>query len=222
MNPNKIRILIADDHELYLDGLHALLKDHPLYEIIGQACNGEELVSKAVSLKPQLVLTDLKMPLLSGAAAIHQMLQVNPQLACMVLTSYENDLSIIEALEAGARGYMTKNIPKKDLFAALDQVIRGYPYYCYTTSTKMVRLIGRSRFNPYNTLQRTAFSETENKIIHLVCEEKDNKEIADLLFMSIRTVENNRSRILKKMNVKTTAGVAIYAIKNGMYFLEDS
>mgnify|MGYP001574850895 CR=1 FL=1 len=185
------------------------------------AQNGEELVYKASQLHPHIVLTDLRMPLLDGTSAIKTILMTHPDIKCVVLTGYENELSIIDALETGAIGYITKNMPKKDFFTALDQVSNGYPYYCPTTSSKMIRLIGHSSFNPYSDFKKGNFSQTERKIIQLICEEKDNRQIASLLFMSVRTIENNRSRILKKINVITTAGIAIFAIKHGLYLLQD-
>jgi DNA-binding NarL/FixJ family response regulator len=220
-NKHTIKVLIADDHEIYLDGLRKHLAGNEMYQVVGEAANGEELVRKAAQLNPQVILTDIRMPRLDGPSAIKQILRSNPEVKCIVLTGYENELSIIDALEAGAKGYLTKNMPKKDLFAALDQVCRGYPYYCVTTSAKMVRLIGRSNFNPYKDFKKIQFSETEKKIILLMCEEKDNREIASLLFLSVRTVENNRSRIFKKINARTTAGIAIYAIKHGIYLVKE-
>lgn len=217
----KISILVADDHEFYLDGLKGFFTDNELYEIVGEASNGEELVKNVVIHEPHIVLTDLRMPLLDGARAIREITRVSPQTKCIVLTNYDNDLSIVEALEAGAKGYITKNMPRKDLFTALDQICRGYPYYCLTTNTRMIRLLSRSQFNPYLKGLRPTFTETEKKIIQLICQEKNNKEIAEKLYLSIRTVENNRSRIYQKMQVKTTAGVAIYAIKHGFVMLDD-
>lgn len=213
---NSINILIADDHELYIDGLKGFFDNNDIYRIMGEAYNGEQLVRLAKELKPHIILTDLRMPLLNGAKAIKEIVQVLPEVKCVVLTNYENDLSIIEALEAGAKGYITKNMPKKELFTALDQVSRGYPYFCMTTNAKMVRLLGKSRFNPYFTQQQAEFNDQERKIIHRICKEKTNREIAEELFLSIRTVENNRARIYKKMEVKTSAGVAVYAIKHAM------
>src|SRR5436190_1217058 len=124
-NEHSIKVLIADDHELYLDGLKGFFSGNDQYRVVGQAFNGEQLITLAARLNPHIVLTDLRMPLMKGAAAIRSLLKVNPSIKCIVLTSYENDISIIEALEAGAKGYITKNMPKKDLFAALDQVCRG-------------------------------------------------------------------------------------------------
>lgn len=219
-NKHKIKILIADDHELYLDGLKGFFTGNEAYQIVGEASNGEELVNRSAQLQPQIVLTDLRMPIMDGATAIKHLLKINHTIKCIVLTSYDNEHSIVEALEAGAIGYITKNMAKKELFEALHQVSRGHPYFCQSTSAKMVRLIARSHFNPYIKDRQILFSDSEKQIIRMICEEKNSHEISELLFLSIRTVENNRFRILKKMNVKTAAGVAIYAIKHGLFFVD--
>ncbi|MBV9988263.1 MAG: response regulator transcription factor [Chitinophagaceae bacterium] len=216
-----IKILVADDHEIYRDGLLQHFSGHSRYSIVGTCINGIELVQKATLLEPHVVLTDLKMPLLDGPSAIRSIARTHPAIRCIVLTSYENDLLIVEALEAGAKGYLNKNMPKQELFYAIEQVCRGYPYYCLSTSSKMVRLIGRSQFNPYTDFPKAEFSVTERRIIQLICEEKNNREIASLLFLSIRTVENHRHRILNKMHAKTPAGVAIYAIKHSLFLLNE-
>lgn len=218
---SQIRILIADDHELYLEGIKGFFRNNEVYHICGEASNGEELVRKAKLLDPHVILTDLRMPLLEGSLAIEKIIQWKPSVKCVVLTNYENDVSIIEALEAGAIGYITKNMPKSELFTALEQVCKGYPYYCRTTNTKMIRLLGRSHFNPYKYNQSIIFSDLELKIIHMICLEKTNEEIAKILFLSRRTIENNRASIYKKMQVRTSAGVAIYALKQGLFSFDE-
>jgi DNA-binding NarL/FixJ family response regulator len=216
----KIKVLVADDHDLYLDGLRGFFAGNEVYEIVEEASNGEELVAKAARFKPHIVLTDLNMPLMSGTQAIRTLLKENPKQACLVLTNYENDFSIIEALEAGARGYITKNMAKRELFTALDSICAGQNYYCRNTSGKLARLLGKSNFNLQMPLKKRMFSDTERRIIQLICEEKESREIAELLFMSVRTVDNNRARILRKMNVRSSTGIVVYAIKNGMYLLD--
>ena len=217
---NQIRILIADDHDLYREGIKGFFKDNELYRIIGEASNGEELVRKAKTLDPHIILTDLRMPLLEGSLAIERITKWSPAIKCIVLTNYENDVSIIEALEAGAMGYITKNMPKAELFTALDQICQGYPYYCRTTNTRMIRLLNRSSFNPYKKELSVGFSDLELKIIQFICTEKTNLEIATTLFLSRRTVENYRAQIYKKMEVKTSAGVAIYALKHDLFSID--
>lgn len=221
MNRTRIRIIVADDHDLYLDGLKSLIQTQDIYEVVAEASNGIDLVKTARLHQPQIILTDLRMPLLSGARAISEISKILPDCKCLVLTNYENDLSIIEALEAGARGYITKNMPRLELFTALDHISRGYPYFCQATSAKMVRLIGKSRYNPFQGKRTANFSDQDKKIIRLICLEKSNQEIGQTLFLSTRTIENIRARIYKKMAVKTSAGVVIYAIKHELFSLDD-
>ncbi|HVZ25539.1 MAG TPA: response regulator transcription factor [Sediminibacterium sp.] len=216
-----IKIVIADDHDLYLDGLKGLFKDNKTYRIIGEARNGIELIQLAITLKPQLILTDLRMPMMHGASAIHTICKKMPDINCIVLTSYENDAAIIEALEAGAKGYITKNMPKTELFQALDQICAGYPYFCQTTNAKMIKLISQSNFNPFKKKKQPTLSQMETKVACLICHEKSNREISDLLFTSIRTIENIRARIYRKMNVKSSVGVAVYAFRNGIIQAEE-
>lgn len=218
---HRITILIADDHELYVDGIKGFFKDHPIYTIVGEAFNGEDLVRKAELLLPHIVLTDLKMPIMNGSQAIIKILSNHPQIHCIVLTNYENDISIVRALEAGAKGYLTKNMPKHELFNALEQVCKGYPYYCKTTNTKLIRLISHSSYNPYKEVKIPVFTAIEMKIIEMICQEKSNHEMAISLCKGRRTIENIRARIYDKMEIKSAAGLAIYAIKQGLYTYDE-
>lgn len=221
MNKTPIRILLADDHELYLDGLKGLFQTQPIYQVVAEAHNGVELVALAELYQPQIVLTDLRMPMLSGAQAINKITLARPTCKCLVLTNYENDISVIEALEAGASGYITKNMPKQELFTALAQISRGYPYFCQATNAKMVRLISKSSYNPFSNKKPAWFTDHERTLIYLICLQKSNQEIAQALSLSTRTIENSRARIYKKMNVKTSAGVVIYAFKHNMVSMSD-
>lgn len=221
MNKTPIRILLADDHELYLDGLKGFFQTQSVYQVVAAAHNGAELVALAELHQPQIVLTDLRMPTLSGAEAIHQITLASPTCKCLVLTNYENNSSVIEALEAGASGYITKDMPKQELFTALDQVSRGYPYFCHSTNTKMVRLLSRSNYNPFSNKKPARFSDHERTLIYLICHQNSNQEIAQSLSLSTRTIENSRSRIFNKMRVRTPAGVVVYALKHNMISLDD-
>lgn len=217
---NRLRILLADDHELYLDGLKSLFQNQQRYKIIGTARNGKELIQLTETLHPQILLTDLRMPIVDGTSAIRRLKQKIPALKCLVLSGYDNEDYLLDALEAGALGYINKQMPKEQLFEALDQVSRGKPFFCNTTTAKMIRLIAKSPFNPYAKEGSVKFTPTEINIILLLCKELSTQEIADRLFLGIRTVENNRSRIMKKMEVRSTVGIAIYAIKHGMFGVE--
>lgn len=217
----QITVLIADDHDIYRDGLFMLLTKDPMLTVVGDASNGKQLLHLYKEHQPDIVLTDLRMPELDGISAIKAIVQLNPVAKIIALSTFDSDTMVTDALEAGAMGYIVKNAERGEITEAIRMVAAGNPYYCKTTSNRLVRLIARSDFNPYHHTSPKIFSEKEREIIKLICQEKTSKEIGDTLFMSPRTVEGHRTRILEKMNVKTTAGIAIYALKNGFFYLED-
>jgi len=216
-----ITVLIADDHDIYRDGLFMLLSKDPLIRVVGDAANGKQLLRLYKEFQPDIVLTDLRMPELDGISAIREMATLKKDAKIIALSTFDSDTMVTDALEAGAMGYIVKNAGRGEITEAIRMVYAGNPYYCKTTSSRLIRLIARSDFNPYNLNSPKLFTEKEKEIIKLICEEKTSKEIGDALFMSPRTVEGHRTKILEKMNVKTTAGIAIYALKNGLYHLGD-
>ena len=132
---------------------------------------------------------------------------------------FDQDNLIVDMLEAGAKGYLLKNAHKTEILEAIHSVYNDEPYYCRSTTTRLARMIGQSRFNPGTGLQTAVFSDKEKEIIRLICEEKTTKEIGSLLFMSSRTVEGYRIKILEKMHVHSVAGIVIYAVKHQLYKL---
>jgi DNA-binding NarL/FixJ family response regulator len=217
MKDKIIRVVIADDHDIYRDGLKMLLSRDKELEIVAEAASGKQLVSLAAEFKPDVILTDLRMPNMDGIEAIRAIRQTDKVVRCIALSTFDSEQLIIDALEAGATGYVIKNAQKGEIIEAVKTVVLDVPYYCRSTSSRLVRLISKSNFNPYGSDRPEHFSDKEKQIIRLICEDKASQEIADILCLSRRTVEGYRTRILEKMNVKTPAGVAIYAIKNGIY-----
>lgn len=221
MSENKpIRVLIADDHDVYRDGLQLLLSKDPSITVVDEAANGKELLDKIFQHKPDIVLSDLRMPVMDGVQAISRIVQVFPTVRSIALSTFDSEHLIVEALEAGALGYIIKNAQKGEIIDAVKTVFEGNPYYCRSTSVRLVKMISTSNFNPYKIREQDLFNEKDKEVIKLICEEKSNKEIAESLFLSTRTVEGIRAKIMEKMMVKTAAGIAIYAIKNGLYTLE--
>ena len=216
-----ISLIIADDHEIYRDGLVSAFDNQPDYQLVAVCTNGEHLVRATALNHPDVVLTDLKMPVMSGVEAITSIHEKYPVVRILALSNFDNEYMIVEALEAGAMGYITKSMPKKDLYEAIESVYNNIPYYCKSTTNKLTRMIANSYFNPYSKLKKGLFSEVEKQIIRLICEDKSCQEIGAILFMSTRTVENHRSKIFNKMQVKTTAGVAIFAVKHALYFMNE-
>jgi DNA-binding NarL/FixJ family response regulator len=217
-----ISIVIADDHEIYRDGLTGLFKDDPRYRILAECRDGDQLLRAVQLHKPEVVITDLHMPRVNGVEAIRIINRDHPLVRVLVLTIMDHEFMIVDALEAGAKGYLVKDAPKQELFEAIDAVYRNVPYYCRHTTAKLVRLISNSYYNPYEKDKKMLFSETEKKIIQLMCEDKSVKEMSQLLFIAERTIEKHRATVFNKMNVKTVAGVAIYAVKHKLYFIDQA
>jgi|ERR1700744_2963652 DNA-binding NarL/FixJ family response regulator len=211
---NTIRLVIADDHEIFRDGLALMLSKQDTVVLAGQAGDGEELLRLVAELQPDIVLTDIKMPRLDGIAAARILLQRHPGLKIIALSMYEEDDLIVEMLEAGAKGYLLKNADKKEIMEAILTVHEGNIFYCKHTTAHLASLIVKSKFDSHKKGADTLFTEREREIIRLICRQHTAQEIGELLYLSKRTVEGYRTRILEKMEVKNTAGVVIFALKH--------
>lgn len=209
-----ITIITADDHEIYRDGLQLLSSNLKGIRLIGMAENGKELISLVKELKPDVVLTDIKMPVMDGVDATRYIVTNFPDVGVIGLTMFEEEQQIIDMLEAGAMGYLVKNASKEEVQEAILRVYHKQHYYCCQTTTKITHLIAKSRFNPYHRSAKINFSEKELEVIRLISNGLTNKEIAREIGLSFRTVEGYRTRIQEKMDVHNTAGIIIYAIKN--------
>ena len=215
---HKIQLAIADDHEVYRDGLKALLESSKEFEIVAEASTGKQLVALCEEKVPDVVLTDIMMPVMDGVKATLFLAEHLPSVRVIALSMFNQDHLILDMLSAGASGYLIKNAHKNEIIEAIYSVYKNKPYYCSSTSCKLARLIGNSKFGP-KAKQKIFFSEKEMEIIKLICEEKTSKEIGDKLNMSARTAEEYRYRIREKMEVKGTAGIVLYAIKNDLFRL---
>jgi len=216
-----IRLVIADDHEIFLDGLALMLNKQENMTVVGQAFNGRELVQLVAEKKPDIVLTDIKMPYLDGIGACRLMLQQDPQLKIIALSMFEEEDLIVEMLEAGAKGYLLKNADKWEILDAILTVNEGNIFYCKHTSARLASLIVKSKFDPQKKKSGDLFTERERQIIRLICQQHTAQEIGEQLFLSKRTVEGYRTRILEKMDVKNTAGVVVFALKHNLIAEED-
>jgi DNA-binding NarL/FixJ family response regulator len=209
-----IRLVIADDHEIFRDGLALMLSKQETVVLAGQAGDGEELLRLVGETQPDIVLTDIKMPRLGGIAAAKILLQRYPNLKIIALSMYEEEDLIVEMLEAGAKGYLLKNADKKEILEAILTVYEGNIFYCKHTTARLATLTVKSKFDFHKKYQEPLFTEREKEIIRLICRQHTAQEIGVLLYLSKRTVEGYRTRILEKMEVKNTAGVVIFALKH--------
>lgn len=215
MKPD-IKLLIADDHEIFRDGIALMLSKQSDIKLIGQAEDGLELIQLEKELNPDVIITDIKMPRMDGIDATKQLVKGNPEVKIIALSMFDEENLIIDMLEAGAKGYLLKNADKHEIIDAIFSVFEGNTYYCRSTSGKLASLIVKSRFNPYKKAEQISLSDRETEIIKLICLQNTTQEIGDKLFLSKRTVEGYRTKILEKIGAKNIAGIVMYALKSGL------
>lgn len=215
-----IRILLADDHEIFRDGFKVMLRKQTEIQLIGEASNGKELIEVTTEMQPDVVITDIKMPVMDGIEATKNISKAFPEIGIIAFSMFDEESLVVDMLEAGAKGYLLKNAPKEEIIEAIKMVNNHHSYYCSATSAKLAKLIARSSFDPYKKHKPIEFSEKEIVVMCMICEEKTNKEIADKLNLSTRTIEGYRDRIQEKINAKNSAGIVVYAIKHRIYKID--
>ena len=216
MENEKIRLVIADDHEIFRDGLKLLLRKIKDIEIVAEAKDGMELLVLAKKYQPHVILTDIKMPHLDGVAATKQIMDTLPGISIIALSMFDEESLILDMMEVGAKGYLLKNADKKEIIEAIRTVYSGEEYYCKTAHLRLAKLVLNLKVKKEEGV-RPSFSDKELELIHLACQDKSNKEMGEILCCSHRTIEGYKSKIMEKMQVKSTAGIVIYAVKNGLY-----
>ena len=213
----EINVIMADDHEIFRDGFRLMLSKSPFIKLLAEAENGRELVKLTEALKPDVVITDIKMPVIDGIEAARIIREKFPHIGIIGLSMFDEEDLILEMLDAGALGYLIKNADKDEVADAIKTVYKGEHYYCRTTSHKLAHMIARSKSHNMGKREKVEFTDKEIEVIQLICKELTNKEIADQLFLSVRTVEGYRQRILERMLVKNTVGLVVYAINHGLF-----
>jgi DNA-binding NarL/FixJ family response regulator len=212
-----IKVIIADDHEIFRDGLRIMLQKQPDIHLVAEASDGRELIDQVEQWQPDIVISDVKMPRMDGVTAARYLARHYPQVGIIALTMFDEEDLIIDMLEAGAKGYLLKNADKHEIVEAVKSVYGQEPYYCRHTSNKLAQMVAKSKFNPYKQKEKPEFNEREKEIIIDICHGLTSKQIADKIFLSVRTVEGLRMKIMEKMEVKNTAGIIIYAIKHNLF-----
>ncbi|MBL7710757.1 MAG: response regulator transcription factor [Chitinophagaceae bacterium] len=212
----RIKIAIADDHEIFREGFKLLLRDQNEVQLVGEAEHGRELLKVLEEAKPDVVIVDIKMPVLDGVDACKAIRKKFPDVQVIALSMFNEDSLIVDMLEAGAKGYLLKNTNKQELLTAVRAVYEGNTYYCSATSEKLTRMIADSKFNPYRNQPIVRFTPRELDIIKLMCQQYTSKEIASKLTLSIRTVESHREKLQEKTGAKNAIGIVIYAIKHDL------
>src|SRR5580692_987617 len=212
----KIRILLADDHKLMRSGLRLLVEQQPDLTVVGEANDGREAVSLAKSLKPDVVVMDIGMPNLNGIEAALQITQANPQISAVMLSMHSDESYVLRALKAGAKGYLLKDSAESDLIKAVHAVADGKSFFSPAVSKVLlddyVRKLKRSGAeDAYDLL-----TPREREILQLIAEGKSNKDVANLLNLSVYTVESHRSNLMEKLNLKGVPELILYAVRKGI------
>lgn len=216
VNSNTISVVIADDHLFFREGLVNVIMSNKRLEILGIAGNGKELIELVEEKKPALAIVDIGMPVINGIEAAKAIAAMQHKTAVIALTMHTEETVVYRMLEAGAKGYLEKNISEEELFIAIESVIDHDQFYFPESSTiSMFRLMKKFSFKPYPKPAIT-FSERELEVISLVCQDFSSKEIASSLSLSNRTIESHRVNIMQKMNVKSVAGMVAYAYTQGL------
>lgn len=216
-----IKVMIADDHAIFRDGFKLLLKDQRDALLVGEAASGRELIQRVEELHPNIVITDIKMPGTDGIELCRQLRTHYPAVDVIALSMFSDDHLIADMLEAGAKGYLLKNTNRSELLQAIRTVYDGGTYYSPATSEKLASLIGKNKFQIPKKQLEVRFSAREKEILQLICEQYTTREIAGALNLSIRTIESYRLSLHEKTRSRNSIGVVIYAIRNGLFPLNE-
>lgn len=210
-----IRVLIADDHPMFRDGLAALVNRVDDLSVVGEATSGDEAVRLAAETQPDVILMDLKMPGLSGIDATRQIVATSPHIRVLVITMFEDDHLVFTALRAGARGYVLKDGDEEELLRAIRAVASGEAIFSPTIAQRLIDYFA----SPWPTVPAHLFpelTEREREILNLIAQGRSNAEIAQRLFLSPKTVANHVSNIFSKLQVADRAEAIVRAREAGL------
>ena len=211
----QIRVLIADDHPVFRDGLRVLLEATPDTTLVGEAATGDEVVALAPMLEPDVILMDLKMPGLNGIEATRRIVAALPHIGILVVTMFEDDGSIFAAMRAGARGYLLKGADREEMLLAIRAVARGEAIFGPAIARRLMTFFAA----PAPAAPAQAFpdlTEREHEILALIAAGRNNQEIADRLYLSLKTVRNYVSNIFGKLQVADRAQAIVRAREAGL------
>jgi DNA-binding NarL/FixJ family response regulator len=209
----KTRILLADDHGVVRKGLRFLLESESDLEVVGEAGDGRQAVQEAESLRPDVIVMDIGMPLLNGIEATSQIAKKCPESSIIILSMYSDEEYLVRALTAGAKGYLLKDSAESDLVAAVRSVSGGRPFFSPSIASTLLedyvrQLQQRGLADSYHLL-----SDREKEVLQLLAEGKTNKEVATLLNLSTYTVDTHRTHLMQKLGLHNTAEIVLYAVR---------
>jgi DNA-binding NarL/FixJ family response regulator len=208
----KNKIIIADDHTLFRQGLKLILEDIPNIDVIADVANGKELIEAARELNPDLIIMDINMPVVNGIEASRILLQENGELKILVVSMYSDEQYYNSVIENGAKGFILRDAENTELRAAVNSILNGKTYFSQELLLKLIR-------NRKNSDQ-ISLTQRERQILELICQGLSSTEIASKLFLSERTVENHRANLLDKTGCRNSLSLVLYAVRNNLVELQ--
>jgi len=208
-------LVLADDHVLFREGIKSLLQRKTYFEIVGESSDGLELLRLLDKVTPQMVILDISMPSLRGIEAIHEIKTIHPDVKILILTMHKDKELLRQAITAGAEGYLLKEDAGAELFSAIEKIRQGRTYVSPHLSDDLTEDWAKLRRGVQKPPSETPLTNRERQVLKMIAEGKSRKEIGDLLFISVRTVERHRANIMEKLNVKGTADLIKYALQRG-------
>ena len=213
---NNVRIVLADDHTILREGLRALLSADPDFEIIGEAGDGREAVRCVEKLGPDLLLMDLSMPRMSGMDAISEIKRRYPETKIIALTVHKTEEYLLSTLQAGVDGYVLKDATHEELVMAIHNVMAGKRYLSPGISEKVIEGYLEGKEDSLSVSSWQKLSQREREVLKLIAEGYKNKEIAEDLCISLKTVEKHRANLMKKLDLHNAAVLTVYAVEKGL------
>ena len=209
-----IRVVLADDHFIVRQGLRALLDAEPRCEVLGEASTGREVVEQTVSLRPDVVVLDARMPELNGVEATRQIRRESPDSRVLVLTMHDSEYLIQELLRAGALGYVLKTDAARDLILAVESVSEGRPFF----TSPVARLVLQGYLNsvPDDPQAAPGLSPRQREVVQLLAEGRSNKEVASTLRISLKTAERHRANVMRALNLRSICELVHYAVRQNI------
>ena len=209
-----IRVLIADDHTLFRDGLRAMLGSIPATTVIGEASTGREAIDQAEILQPDVVLMDIQMPGINGIEATQQIVQTSPHIGVIVVTMFEDDDSVFSAMRAGARGYVLKGADQEEMLQSIQAVAQGQALFGAAVATRLMRYFAEPRLAEIDIFPE--LTNREREVLNLIARGDNNAAIARDLVISCKTVRNHVSNILNKLQVADRSQAIVRAREAGL------
>ena len=211
-----LRILLGDDHNVVRQGLKKILEGQADWKVVAEAADGREAVKQALVIEPDVAVLDISMPQLNGIEATRQIIRRLPDLGVLILSMHSDPAFITPALQAGARGYLLKDSADTELIQGVAAVAEGKSFFSPAAAKVMLDDYLRQLATKGIVERHEALSEREREVFQLIAEGRSNKEIANLLFISVTTVETHRAHILQKLDVHSTAELVLYAVRRGI------